>query len=74
MDPRAIINFYDYYFPQKDKQESNLLFPSDKNKYHFFASMLRSKKLENSNSNLQKPNFSKNPNNNLRQKITPFQF
>jgi hypothetical protein len=74
MDPRAIINFYDYYFPQKDKQESNLLFPSDKNKYHFFASMLRSKKLENSNSNLQKPNLSKNPNNNLRQKITPFQF
>lgn len=73
MDPRAIINFYDYYFSEKDKQESNLLFPSDKNKYHFLASMLRSKKLENSNLNLQKPNFSKNPNNNLQQKITPFQ-
>ena len=78
MDPRAIVNFYDYYFSEKDKQESNLLFPSDKNKHHFFASMLRSKKLETANLNpnrkVQKPNFSKNPNNNLRQKITPFQF
>ena len=44
-DPKALVNFYNTNFSERDKFESNLIFPSKKNKVTF--SILVSSQLEN---------------------------